>query len=129
MLNTRILLCALGLVTATALHAGETIEVEKLAKPQLREAMKKAPDDTVFEFQGVKKTKAQWRSEERAKYKAMDPAKVKELERERNTKFVARQKELDDEQDARIEAQNAQTMAKFNELRLGQTANGREFSK
>ena len=126
MLKTRILLCAISLAATAPLHGEVTIDVGKLTKTQLREAIKTAPDDAVIEFQGVKKTKAEWRSQERAKYRPMDPAKLKELERQRNAMVEARQKALDDEQDSRVEAENARTMVKFKELRLRQTANGRQ---
>ena len=122
MLKTPIVLCAIGLAAATTLHAAQTIEAEKMTRAELRQALKTAPDDTVIEFLGVKKTKAQWRSEESAGSKPMNAAQLKERERERNSRIESRQKELDYQQDAHIEAENAETMVKFDQLRLSQGA-------
>ncbi|MGA3342022.1 MAG: hypothetical protein ABSD11_15695 [Methylocella sp.] len=117
MLKTGMLLCAMSLASAGALHAGEAIVVEKLTKPQLQEALKTASDDTVIQYQGQIKTKAQWRSEFQAKYKPLDAAKLQELADARKAKFEAAKKALQDEQDRNIQAQNAQTRAEFDKLR------------
>ena len=53
MLNPKALGIALVLAAIGPLHAGETIAVEKLGKPELRQAKEAAPDDAVIEFQGL----------------------------------------------------------------------------
>ncbi|GLQ45370.1 hypothetical protein GCM10007862_04210 [Dyella lipolytica] len=103
-------------VVSVAVAAQTTIVADKLSQPQIMAAVKNASDDTVIEFQGVKKTKAQWRAEEMARSKPTDTAKVKELERERNAQLEARNIQLDKEQDSRIEAENTAATAKFKEL-------------
>lgn len=116
MLKAKLALSMAALGFASMVPAAQTIVADKLSQPQLMAAVKNASDDTVIEFQGVKKTKAQWRAEEMARSKPMDPAKVKELERERNAQLEARNIQLGKEQDSRIEAENARATAKFKEL-------------
>jgi hypothetical protein len=118
-------LAALG-VASMSLSA-QTIVADKLSQPQLMAAVKNASDDTVIEFQGVKKTKAQWQAEEKARSKPTDPAKVKELERERNAQLEARNIQLDKEQDSRIEAENTAATAKFKELARRQRGTGSQI--
>jgi hypothetical protein len=84
---------------------------------QLNEAIQTASEDTVIEFQGQKKIKAQWRSDFQAKHKPLDISKLKELAAERKTKFEADAKALQAEQDSRIAEQNAQVAKEFDELR------------
>jgi hypothetical protein len=117
MLKTGISLFAISLASTSSLHAGQVIEVEKLSKAQLNEAIQTASEDTVIEFQGQKKTKAQWRSDFQAKHKPLDISKLKELAAERKTKFEADAKALQDEQDSRTAEQNAQVAKEFDELR------------
>jgi hypothetical protein len=112
----RLALSMAALGVASMPLAAQTIVADKLSQPQIMAAVKNASDDTVIEFQGVKKTKAQWRAEELARSKPTDPAKVKELERERNAQLEARNIQLDKEQDSRIEAENTAATAKFKEL-------------
>ena len=69
MLKTAIIVCAISLAATGSLYAAETIEVEKLSKADLLTALQTASDDTVIEFQGTSKTKAQWRSEFQATQK------------------------------------------------------------
>lgn len=111
-------------VVSVAVAAQTTIVADKLSQPQIMAAVKNASDDTVIEFQGVKKTKAQWRAEEMARSKPTDTAKVKELERERNAQLEARNIQLDKEQDSRIEAENTAATAKFKELARRQRETG-----
>jgi hypothetical protein len=120
----RLVLSMAALGVASMALAAQTIVADKLSQPQLTAAVKNASDDTVIEFQGVKKTKAQWRAEEMARSKPTDPAKVKELERARNAQLEARNIQLDKEQDSRIEAENAAATAKFKELARHQSEMG-----
>jgi hypothetical protein len=116
MLKTGIALCAMSLAAAGALQAGEVIEVEQLTKAQLAEALKAASEDTVVEFQGESKTKAQWRSDFLAKHNPPDVAKLKALAEARKAEFEARAKALQDEQDRNIADQNGQAKKEFDEL-------------
>lgn len=127
MLKARLALSMAALVVASMPLAAQNIVADKLSQPQLMAAVKNASDDTVIEFQGVKKTKAQWRAEEMARSKPTDPAKVKELERERNAQLEARNIQLDKEQNSRIEAENAQATAKFKELARRQRESGSQI--
>ena len=52
MLKTPILFCALCFGATSPLSAAETIEVEKLSKAQLQEALQAAPDDAIIEYGG-----------------------------------------------------------------------------
>jgi hypothetical protein len=116
MLKTGIILCAMCLAATTALRAGPLIEVEKLTKAQLEQAVQAASDDTVIEYQGQSKTKAQWRSDFQAKNKPLDAAKLKEFADERKAKFETAAKALQDEQDRAIAEQNAQIEKDFDAL-------------
>ena len=117
MLKTRMLLCALCLGATSPLYAAETIQVEKLTKAQLQEALKTAPDDAVIEYQGQSKTKAEWRSEWQAAHKPPDPAKIKAMADERRAKFEAVAKALQDKQDSAIAKENAAVDAEFEALK------------
>lgn len=123
----RLALSMAALGVASMALAAQTIVADKLSQPQIMAAVKSASDDTVIEFQGVKKTKAQWRAEEMARSKPTDPAKVKELERERNAQLEARNAQLDKEQDSRIEAENTAATAKFKELARRQHETGSQI--
>jgi hypothetical protein len=123
----RLALGMAALAVASMALAAQTIVADKLSQPQLMAAVKNASDDTVIEFQGVKKTKAQWRAEEVARSKPTDPAKVKELERKRNAQLEARNMQLDKEQDSRIEAENNAATAKFKELARHQRETGSQI--
>lgn len=124
MLKARLALSMAALGIASMPLAAQNIVADKLSQPQLMAAVKNASDNTVIELQGVKKTKAQWRAEEMARSKAMDPAKMKELERERNAQLEARNIQLDKEQNSRLEAENARATAKFKELARRQRETG-----
>ena len=117
MLKMTIFLCAMGLGASSQLLAGEIIQVEKLSKAQLQQALKAAPDDAIIEFHGQSKTKAQLRAELRAMWKPIDPARARQLDQERHARFVAAAKALQDQQDSDVAAENARTMKDFEELR------------
>lgn len=123
----RLALSMASLGVASMALAAQTIVADKLSQPQIMAAVKNASDDTVIEFQGVKKTKAQWRTEEMARSKPTDQAKVKELERERNAQLEARNIQLDKEQDSRIQTENAAATAKFKELARRQRGTGSQI--
>jgi Skp family chaperone for outer membrane proteins len=116
MLRTAALLCALCLTAAAPLRAADAIQVEKLALPQLREALKGASDDTPVEYNGVTKTLAEWRTEFQAKFKPPDPALLKQLAADQKAKFDAAAKALQDQQDKDVAAQNAQIDKEYDEL-------------
>jgi hypothetical protein len=115
MLKTAIIVCAMSLAATGSLYAAETIEVEKLSKADLLTALQTASDDTVIEFQGTSKTKAQWRSEFQATQKrALE--KQKEADAAAKARFDAAAKALQDQQDAAIAKQNAETGKEYDEL-------------
>jgi hypothetical protein len=116
MFKIGIVLCAINIAAANAVHAGQAIEVEKLTKAQLADAIKAASDDTIIEFQGQNKTKAQWRSESQANYDLQGMAKMKQTLAAAKAKADAAAKALQDEQDKTIAAQNAQVTKEFDEL-------------
>jgi hypothetical protein len=113
MLKTAIIVCAISLAATGSLHAGATIEVEKFSKADLLTALQTASDDTVIEFQGQSKTKAPWRSEFQAK-RALE--KQKEADAAAKGRFDAAVKALQDQQDAAIAMQNAETEKEFEAL-------------
>ena len=113
MFKSGAVLCAvtLSVVTlraTTALHAQQVIELEKLSKTELNGIMIAAPDDAIFELKGVRKTKAQWRSDFQAKRQQLDAAKLKAIADEQKVKFEDATKALQVEQENRIAEQNAQ---------------------
>jgi hypothetical protein len=115
MLKTAIIVCAMSLAATGSLHAADTIEVEKLSKPELLTALQAASDDTVIEFHGQSKTKAQWRSEfQAAQKRALD--KQKEAAVAAQASFDAARKALQDQQDGAIATQNAETEKEFEAL-------------
>ena len=115
MLKTAIIVCAMSLAATASLHAGATIEAEKLSKAELIKALQAAPDDTVIEFQGKSETKAQWRSEGQAAQKAaLD--KQKQATAAAKAKFDDAAKALQDQQDAAIAQRNAATEKEFEAL-------------
>jgi hypothetical protein len=115
MLKTAIIVCAMSLAATGSLHAGATIEVEKLSKADLLKAVQAASDDTVIEFQGQSKTKAQWRSVFQA---AQKPALGKQnaAAAAAKARFDTAAKALADQQDAAIAKQNAATEKEFETL-------------
>lgn len=117
MLKTPILFCALCFGAMNPLWAEETIEVEKLTKAQLQEALQAAPDDAVIEYRGEIKTKAKWRTEWQAAYNPPDPAKVKAMADERRAKFEAVAKALEDQQESANAKANAAVDAEFEALK------------
>jgi hypothetical protein len=116
MFKTGVLLCTISLAATTSLHAGQMIEVEKLNRVQLDEAIKNASDDTAIEFQGQSKTKAEWRAVFGAQYVPQNIGKRKEFMAERKAKLEAPVKALQDEQDKSIANQNAQITKEFDEI-------------
>jgi hypothetical protein len=116
MFKTATLLCAICLAATGPLHAAEAIQAEKLTQPQLAAALKGAPDETVIEYKGVSKPLAQWRSEFQATVKLPDPSLLKQLAAERQAKFDAAAKALQDQQDSDVATQNAQIDKEFDEL-------------
>jgi lysyl-tRNA synthetase class I len=115
MLKTAIIVCAMSLAATGSLHAGATIEVEKLSKADLLKTLQTASDDTVIEFQGQSKTKAQWYSEFQATQKrALE--KQKEAAAAAQASFDAARKALQDQQDAANAKQNAETEKEFETL-------------
>ena len=115
MLKTAIIVCAMSLVATGSLHAGATIEVEKLSKADLLKALQAAPDDTVIELHGQTKTKGQWRGEfQVAQKRALE--KQKAAAAAAKASFDAAYKALHDEQEAAIAKQNAETEKEFESL-------------
>jgi hypothetical protein len=115
MLKTAIIVCAMSLAATVSLHAGATIEVEKLGKADALKALQAASDDTVIEFNGQSKSKAQWRSEFQAtQQRALE--KQKEAAAAAKASFDAASKALQDEQAAAIAKQNAETEKEFEAL-------------
>jgi hypothetical protein len=121
MLKLWILACAICLAGSSPLCAAETIQVEKLTNAQLQEALKAAPDDTIIDYQGIQKTKAQLRSELQAQHKPFDPEKTKEAADQSQAKFQAAAKALNDQQDAAVAAENAAVDAEFEKLKARET--------
>lgn len=89
--------------------ASKTVELDSLNKQQALDAMRKAPDDTVFVFQGQRKTKAQLLSEG-ASRKALAAPKV-------NSPFEAEHAKVEREEDAKVQAANALALAEFAALK------------
>jgi hypothetical protein len=115
MLKTAIIVCAMSLAVAGSLHAGQTIEVEKLSKAELQKALQAASDDAVIEIKGQSKTLAEWRSEWQAAAK-LAVEKQKEAAAAAKARFAAAAKALADQQDAAIAKQNAATEKEFEAL-------------
>jgi hypothetical protein len=111
-----IFLCGMSLIATSTVYGGEVINVEKLTKAQLDDALKLASDDTVIEYQGQNKTLAQWRSYFQEKYK-VDVAKQKALAEELKAKFEAAAKALQDAQDRDVAEANARITKEFDEFR------------
>jgi hypothetical protein len=121
MLKTGIFACAICLAGSDPLHAAETIQAEKLTNAQLQAALKAAPDNTIIEYQGQQKTKAELRSELQAQHKPFDTAKAKEAAEQDRSKFQAAAKALQDQQDAAVAAENAAVDAEFEKLKARET--------
>jgi len=117
MLNPKALGIALLLAGVGPLHAGETIAVEKLSHPELRQAIDAAPDDAVIEFQGQTKTKAQLRSDWMAAHKPPNPADVKARIAALRAKAATEAKAADDEEARRIADENTKVDAEFKALK------------
>lgn len=111
-----IILCAMGLVAVGPLHAAGMIAVEKLPADQVAQAIQAASDDTVIEINGQSKTKAQWRSDLEANISQLNAAKLQQIGDQAEAKFTADAKALQDQQDAAIAKQNAQTEKEFQAL-------------
>jgi hypothetical protein len=109
-----------GGLSATCAAAPAVIKADNLNKPQLRGALKRAPDSAIIEFRGERKTKAQWRADEEARFRVRNPAQIQAMESERASKVFARQQQLDAEQDSSVEAENQAARARFLELRRNQ---------
>ena len=89
--------------------AAQTVELDSLSKQQALDAMRKAPDDTVFVFQGQRKTKAQLVSEASTRRSPAAPATA--------STFEAQRSKLESEEDAKVQTANAQTKAEFAALK------------
>jgi hypothetical protein len=116
MLKTGILVCAIAMATAGALQAAEVIEAEKMTKDGFRQRLRAASDDTVIEYKGESKTKAEWRSHFQAQFKPIETAKLKQMAEEHKAKLEADDKALRDEQDKRVAEENAQITKEFEEF-------------
>ena len=114
MFRTATILCAMSLAATATLHAGDVIETDKLGKDQLKAALQAATDDTVIEYHGQSKTRAQWRSVFQAQQDA-NMAKLKELQAESKAQLEAAAEALRDEQDKAIAQQNTEELKAFNE--------------
>ncbi len=91
-------------------HAvSQTMELDPMSKQQALDAMRKAPDDTVFVFQGQRKTKAQLLSEASTRRSPAAPRAA--------NPFEAQRSKLESEEDAKVQTANAQTMAEFSALK------------
>jgi hypothetical protein len=113
MRNIRIALLATGLVAAGPLHAAGVIAVETLPRDKVAQTIQAAPDNAVIEINGQTKTKAQWRGYYQSKFKLLNAATLKAMDSKAKAKFAADAKALQDEQDAAIAQQNAQTEKEF----------------
>jgi hypothetical protein len=110
----KILMCTMCLAAmSAAAHGNEIIEAEKLDRPQLLEAIKAASDDAVIKIQGVSKTKAQWQSDFKAQHQPPDAARLKEMAAQRQARFEAAAKALQDKQDRDIAEHNAKITKEF----------------
>jgi len=92
-----------------SLPAVQTVELDQLNKQQALDAMRKAPDDTVFVFQGQRKTKAQMQSEASNRRAPAAPRVT--------SQFEAQRSKLESEEDAKVQTANAQTLAEFSSLK------------
>jgi hypothetical protein len=108
---------ALALATVGPLHAGQTIEADKMSKAEMRQAIEAAPDDAVIEFQGQKKTKAELRSDWLAAHKPPDATEVKAWFAAMRAKKAAQAKAAEEEETRRIAAENAKVDAEFEALK------------
>jgi hypothetical protein len=111
-----IILCAVGLLAAGPLRAADVIAVEKLPPKQVAQAIQAASDDTVIEINGQSKTKAQWRSDFQAGVSQLNAVKLQQMSSQAQAKFAADAKALQDQQDAAIAKQNAETEKEFEAL-------------
>ncbi len=89
--------------------AAQTIELDSLSKQLALDAMRKAPEDTVFVFQGQRKTKAQLLSEASTRRAPAAPGTA--------STFEAQRSKLESEEDTKVQTANAQTMAEFSALK------------
>jgi hypothetical protein len=108
---------ALALATVGPVHAGQTIEADKMTKAELRQAIEAAPDDAVIEFQGQKKTKAALRSDWLAAHKPPDATEVKARIAAMRAKEAADAKAVVEDEALRIAAENARVDAEFETLK------------
>jgi hypothetical protein len=116
MLKRMLLLLAMCLIATTTLHAGDTIETEKVDAAQLQQKLQGAADDTVIEIQGVSKSKAQWRADFRAEHGFPNGATLKEMADHLPANFETAAKTLQERQDRNIVEQNARLTREFNAL-------------
>jgi hypothetical protein len=73
-------------------------------------------NDTVIETKGVSKTLAQWRSDYQAAHKPPDSSVLKQIAAERQAKFDAEAKALQEQQDSDVAALKAKVDKEFEEL-------------
>jgi uncharacterized protein (DUF1800 family) len=115
MLKTNVLGLALLVAMSGPLHAGETIDADKLSQADLRSAIEAAPDDAIISFRGQTKTKAQLRSAWQAAHKPPDVAKNRAgLAALRAAEAQA----ADDKRSSEIAAENAKVDAEFEALKV-----------
>jgi hypothetical protein len=117
MLKAASMLCAMLLVSTGSLRAGEVIQVEKLSRAELLEALQKAPDDAVIENRGQTKTKAEWRSDWLATHKPPDAQALKNAAAAAKAIHEAHAKALKDQQDKAIAEENAKVDAEFEAIK------------
>jgi hypothetical protein len=114
----KIVIAAYGmaLLAAGPLHAADAIAVEKLPPDKVAQTIRAASADTVIEINGRSKTKAQWSSYFQSMFKLLDSATLKAMDNRAKAKAAADAKTLQDNQDAAIAQQNAQTAKEFEAL-------------
>ena len=111
------IICVMNLAMTHPLYAGDVIQVEKLSKAELLDALQKAQDDAVFEYRGQNKTAAQWRSEWLETHKPLDAEKLKQATTAAEARFQADAKAFKDQQDKAIADENAKVDAEFEALK------------
>jgi uncharacterized protein (DUF1800 family) len=118
MLKTNVLGLALLLAMSGPLHAGETIDADKLSQADLRSAIEAAPDDAIISFRGQTKTKAQLRSAWQAAHKPPDVAKNRAGLAALRAAEAAEAQAADDKRSSEIAAENAKVDAEFEALKV-----------
>jgi hypothetical protein len=117
MMKLATIICVMNLAMTHPLYAGDVIQVEKLSKAELLDALQKAQDDTVFEYRGQNKTAAQWRSEWLETHKPLDAEKLNEAAAAAKARFEADAKAFKDQQDKAIADETTKVDAEFEALK------------